>query len=223
MSIKRIVALIENKITAKTQTETIRHLKELLYTIRAQRHNFSHELQVVYGLLEVNAFEEAKNYIKNSMSEIAATSELVKTDNIEITALLYAKTGLAEARKIELQIEVKTSFKQPPFESRDINLILGNLIDNALEASLELLPGQRKVVVIFSQNNQGYLLEVRNNGSLIPTELMEQIFEPEFSTKGKGHGMGLYTVKKIVQKYHGTIQVSSDSCDTCFKILIPHK
>ncbi|MFA5880871.1 MAG: Spo0B domain-containing protein, partial [Eubacteriales bacterium] len=80
--IKRVISLIQNEIENQIQLDSLRHVEELLQTIRGQRHNFSHNLQTIYGLLEVEAFQEAQEYIRGNMSEIAATSELIKTDNL---------------------------------------------------------------------------------------------------------------------------------------------
>jgi len=220
--IKRVVALINSEAETRTQLEALKHVEELLHTIRAQRHNFSHELQVAYGLLEVEAFQEAKNYIKSSMAEIAAASELVKTDNLGITALLQTKTGLAEARKIKLSIEVRTSLKELPLETREANIILGNLIDNAFEAVNQMPPKLRNVEVVLSQDIGNYVFEIRNHGVIEP-ELVNKIFEPGFSTKKEGRGMGLYSVDRLVRKYNGRIDVNSSAGCTCFNIFIPHK
>ncbi len=221
--IKRVIALIQNEIETQIQLDSLRHVEELLQTIRGQRHNFSHNLQTVYGLLEVEAFKEAQEYIRGNMSEIAATSELIKTDNLGITALLQTKTGLAEAKKINLIIDVDTSLRNLPLETRDANIILGNLIDNAMEAVEELLPEQRNVEVTLAQDLEGYVFDIRNCGPPIEPEVMERLFDYGFSTKNEGRGMGLYSVKKLVQKYNGKVQVTSDSSCTCFKVSIPHK
>ena len=221
--IKRVISLIQNEIENQIQLDSLRHVEELLQTIRGQRHNFSHNLQTIYGLLEVEAFQEAQEYIRGNMSEIAATSELIKTDNLGITALLQTKTGLAEAKQINLIININTSLRNLPLETRDANMILGNLIDNAVEAADEMPPQQRNVEVILSQDIEGYVFDVRNCGPPIEPELIEQIFDYGFSTRNEGRGMGLYSVKKLIQKYNGKIQVTSDSSCTCFKVSIPHK
>ncbi|VBB05139.1 signal transduction histidine kinase sporulation regulator spoob [Lucifera butyrica] len=219
--IRQFVILVRSEIEAKEQLETLRHVEELLFTMRAQRHNFSHELQVVYGLLEVEAFQEAQDYLEKSVTEVAATSELAKTDNMGVTALLYTKTGLAEARKISLHITVEISLQKFSMEIRDVNLVLGNLIDNALDA-VELLPvPDRKVEVFIGQELDGYVLEVKNDGPPISPDLINQIFTPGFSTKGQDRGMGLYSIQKLVQKYCGDIKVMSDCHGTSFRVLIP--
>jgi two-component system, LytTR family, sensor histidine kinase AgrC len=219
--IRQFMVLIRREVETQAQLDTFRHVEELLHTMRAQRHDFSHELQVVYGLLEVQAFQEAREYLKKSVNEVAATSELVKTDNLGVTALLYTKTGLAEARKIVLHITVETSLRQFPLEARDINLILGNLIDNALEAADQMPALQRKVWVLIAQGLEGYVVEVKNYGPPIPPEEVDQIFAPGFSTKGEARGMGLYSIQKLAHKYKGEIRVTSDHNGTILRVVIP--
>jgi signal transduction histidine kinase len=221
--IKRVLALIENEIETKTRLDSLRHVEDLLHTIRAQRHNFCHHLQAIYGLLEVKAFHEAQDYIRDNMSEVAATSELVKTDNLGITALLQTKTAMAEARKIKLNIEVKTSLQNLPPETSDVNIILGNLVDNALEAVNEMPLEQRTVEVILFQDLKGYIFEVKNYGPPLKPEIINKIFDPGFSTKGEGRGMGLYSVDRLVKKYNGNIEIIRSSSSTCFRVYIPHK
>lgn len=219
--IRQFMAFIRREVEDKAQLNTLGHLEELLYTMRTQRHDFSHELQVIYGLLEVEEYQEARDYLKKSVTEIAATSELVKTDNLGVTALLYTKTGLAEARKIALHIVVETSLKQISLKARDINMILGNLIDNAMDAVEKLPISERQVAVTIGQDLDGYVLEVQNYGQSIPQDIIGKIFMPGVSTKGRGRGMGLYSIQKLVSKYNGKISIKSDNNGTSFHVVIP--
>jgi two-component system sensor histidine kinase AgrC len=219
--IRQFMAFIRREVEDKAQLDTLCHVEELLYTMRTQRHDFSHELQVVYGLLEVQEYQEARDYLKKSVTEVAATSELAKTDNLGVTALLYTKAGLAEARNIILHISVETSLQQVHLEAREINLILGNLIDNAMDAVEQLTVPERRVAVTIGQGLDGYVLEVQNYGSPISPEIIDKIFMPGVSTKGEGRGMGLYSIQKLVSKYNGKIRVTSDSDGTSFNIVLP--
>lgn len=96
-----------------------------------------------------------------------------------------------------------------PLPDWDLVRILANLIDNAITASLRSDETEKTpkptVTVQVSENACQYLFEVRNNGAGIPEENRERIFSAGFSTKKEsGHGMGLYIVKQLLQKYHGS-------------------
>ncbi|HZD60584.1 MAG TPA: ATP-binding protein [Anaerolineae bacterium] len=218
--VRRVLVLIRNEAEAEAKLDSLQHVEELVGTIRAQRHDFGNHLQVAYGLLEVEAYQEAKEYIKDNVSEIAATLEMVKTDNLGITALLLTKSGLAELKDIALGIHIETSLKDLPLESRDANIILGNLLDNAFEAASLVPVDKRNVELTVLRDQEGYIFEVKNSGSPIDPELIDTIFDPDFSTKGEGRGVGLYSVKKLVEKHDGKIEVTSDLGYTSFRVYI---
>lgn len=223
MVMKQLAVQMNHALESKTKLAALGKIKDLLLAMREQRHNFRHELQVVYGLLEVQEFQAAQDYLKQSVSEVTAASELVKTDNLEISALLYAKTGLANARSIDLRITVETSLRQLGMETRDINLVLGNLIDNAFEAAVEAPIPQRKVEVALMQDTKNYIFEVTNTGTAILPDMHAKLFQAGFSTKGEERSLGLYSINKLVSKYHGNIQVTSNNGGTCFRVMIPAK
>lgn len=220
--IRRILHLIQGEIEAKNQLETLQNIQDLVYTIRTQRHDFCHHLQTVYGLMEIEAFKAAQNYIRNNISEVAATSELVKTDNLGISALLYTKAGIAEAKGIKLSIDIRSSLRKLPVKTIDANTILGNLIDNAIEEVIKMRLEKKIVEVVISQDLDHFIFEVINIGSQIDEKQLEKIFEPEVSTKKVGRGMGLYSVQQLVVKYNGKIKVISNNQKTNFLIQIPY-
>ncbi len=133
--------LVEVECTARQTANILSRMEDLIYSIRKQRHDFNHHLQTVYGFLEVGSFREARDYIRNTFSAITTCGELLKTDNHEISAMLYTKIGLAEAKNINLEVVINCSLKNLPLKSGESNSILGNLIDNAMEAA-ESAPGK---------------------------------------------------------------------------------
>lgn len=223
VALKKMARYGQEEMNTKAQLDSLKYVEELLYSIRAQRHNFCHELQVVYGLLEVGAFQDAKDYLKKGMAETSKTSELVKTDNLGITALLWTKSALAESHNVSLEVYVTTSLEKLPMETRNATIILGNLIENALEAVRNLPAEKRNVEVSLSQDFRGYFFSVKNPGPRIPPDMIGKMFNPDFSTKGEGRGIGLYSAKKLAEKNKGSITVESRDGSTCFTVMIPHR
>jgi len=118
----------------------------LVDSSRKQRHDFHHQLQTIYGLLESGACERARDYINRVFSIVFKTAELISTDNLSISALLYTKTGLAETKNIKIEINVECSLKEIPLTPLEAESLLGNLIDNALEAVEEKTGERRRVL-----------------------------------------------------------------------------
>lgn len=220
-SIKRVFTLIQDETKARAELDSLRRVEELVNTIRAQRHDFSNHLQVSYGLLKVGAYEEAKKYIARNVAEITKTLDLVKTDNLGVTALLFTKTGLAEAKGIDFDIKVESKLDPLPMESRDINIIIGNLIDNAFEAVADLPVDQRRVEASLARDTEALVFKIENSGSPIKQALLPDIFSPDVSTKGQGRGMGLYSVKKLVEANKGTVTAANEKERVVFTVRIP--
>ncbi|OPX88503.1 MAG: Sensor protein CitS [Pelotomaculum sp. PtaB.Bin104] len=222
IAVKKLTEAMEAEYTAKKTSETLSRMGELIASIRKQRHDFNHHLQAVYGLIEVESFQEAREYIRKTFSIISTHGDLIKTDNHEISAMLYTKIGVAEARSINLDIIVKCSLKDLPLSAIEANSVLGNLIDNALDAVENTDMKKPFVTVEVYKIPNTYIFRVTNQGKPIQTQLFEKIFEPHFTTKGK-QGLGLAIVKEIVQNYGGSVNLSSNDDETIFTVSIPSK
>lgn len=79
-----------------------------------------------------------------------------------------------------------------------------NLLKNALQA----IPDERRgrIEVVLRAENDQAIAEVRDNGTGIPEEARERIFEPSFTTKSSGMGLGLAMVKRMVEQAHGSVR-----------------
>jgi len=100
--------------------------------------------------------------------------------------------------------------------------IVTNLVKNAAQALEESDNKKIEVTVIEEENN--IIIIIADNGKGISNEDKEKVFEPQFTTKSSGTGLGLAMVKNIVEAYNGTISFTSqENTGTVFKIIIPKK
>lgn len=223
VAVKKIGQYIEKEYEAKRAEENLKQIKQLIDSSRKQRHDFHHQLQTIYGLLEGGSYERARDYISRMFGDISKTGDLINTDNFTIGALLYTKIGLAEARNIEMEIAVECSLKEIPLTPHEASSLLGNLIDNALEAVEDNTGECRQVTVKMTREHGAYLIIVSNKGGPIVPRIRETIFKPDFTTKKDHSGLGLSIVKDIVTKHRGNIVLSSDTEETTFTVTIPLK
>ncbi len=201
--------------------QSYRNLEQLNSDLRAQRHDYLNHLQVVYGLMELEEYDELKGYLSPIYKGMMKTGKALKTRNPAVNALLRAKMAEAESKGIDFYVEVKSDLQGLSVEPWELCKVLSNLMDNAMTA-LEANSGEKKLRVDIEEDRKQYCFTVSNNGPAIPTELQENIFREGFTTKKEsGHGMGLYIVKQVIKAYKGSVELYSTEEETSFRISIP--
>lgn len=201
--------------------DTLSKLEALNTSLRAQRHDFMNHLQVVYGLMEMEEYKDAMEYIDRVYNDIQSINKFLKTSNPAVNALLQAKVLYAEKRGIAVSMNITTSLKELKIQPWEFCKVLGNLIDNAIYA-LQEKAGDKFIQIELFEDLKKYGFRVINNGPEIPEEIKEKIFAPGFSTKGdNGEGMGLAIVKKVMNEAEGCITVCSNREKTIFEGMVP--
>ena len=223
VAFKKVGDCVEKEYESKRAAENLKNIEQIIDSSRKQRHDFHHQLQTVYGLLENGSYEKARDYINRLFGIITKTRELIKTDNLTVSAILYVKIGLAEAKNIDLEVDVECSLKELPLSPHETSSLLGNLIDNSLEAVEKNLAEQRQVKVKIVLEYGAYVIIFTNTGEPIGPEIREYILKPGFTTKEGHSGLGLIIVKGIIDKYGGSLEISSENEETTFLVNIPLK
>lgn len=199
--------------------EAYAQLETLNATLRAQRHDFMNHIQVVYSLAEFDDRAAALEYMDKVYGDLQRVGRALKTAVPAVNALIAAKMADCDMKGIRLSVEITSPWADLPVPGWEMCRVLGNLIDNAIEA---LGPsGPRSLNVRLSENVREYLFFVEDDGRRIPEGMRETIFEVGYSTKGAGRGMGLYTVRRIVRAAGGDIFLDPDSPETRFCGMIP--
>lgn len=201
--------------------DTINYLEAFNKTLRSQRHDYLNHIQVIYSLMELEEFDEARKYIEPVYKDIVRVSKALKTSKPAVNALLQAKLQMAEKNNIEIELEIKTDLKTLSMEPWEFCRVIGNIIDNGIFA-LKEKPSNKYMLVDFAEDLENIRISISNNGDIIPKEIINNIFKEGFTTKGNlGEGMGLSIVKEIVEKFNGSVSVNSNEERTSFEIVLP--
>lgn len=203
--------------------DTIKYLEAFNKTLRAQRHDYLNHIQVIYSLMELEEYDEARNYIEPVYKDIVRVSKALKTSKPAVNALLQAKLQVAEKNEIDMELEIKSDLKELNMEPWEFCRVIGNIIDNGIFA-LKLKQRNRYMMIEFMEDLENIKINISNNGEVISKEIIDKIFDEGFTTKGvKGEGLGLSIVKEIVENSCGKVSVASDENRTCFEVSIPKK
>jgi signal transduction histidine kinase len=146
---------------------------------------------------------------------------------VDVPAGLEATLQMLQSRigKVEIVRDYAPGLPTISAYGGELNQVWTALIENALEAIAEVAtpanPGQLRISASLEPNMM--LIEIRDTGPGIRSELQDRIFEPFFTTKppGQGLGLGLDNAMRIVRKHRGHISVKSEPGDTCFRIRLP--
>jgi two-component system CitB family sensor kinase len=195
--------------------------------LRAQAHEFANRLHVIAGLLQAGRNEDAMKLIAQSsgLHQELTESLLERVGDPVLGALLLAKAAVASERGIELRVSDDTVMTQSSVESEDLITVLGNLIDNALDAAASSAD-VRWVSVSVTEQDGEVVIKVHDSGPGIPAGVDGQIFQEGFSTKSgagsKRRGFGLALVRQVAHRTGGDVTAVNEG-GALFTVRIPVK
>lgn len=188
-------------------------------TLRAQRHDFMNHLQVVFSLMELEDYDDARGYIEKVYGDIQRVSRTLKTAIPAVNALLASKLSECEERGVTATLTIGSSYQDMPIPDWELCRVFSNLIDNALDALKDREYGELRIQT--GETLHDFFFTISNNGPAIPQTLAEHIFQQGFSTKGSGRGMGLSITQGILTAHGGKLALASDEGETVFSGTIP--
>lgn len=193
------------------QLETTRSATD---TLRAQAHEFSNHLHVIAGLVELREYPEVARYVRGvSGAHTRRASYVVsKVADPSLAALLIAKASLAAEQGATLRVTDPSSLGSVPESlSSDLVTVVGNLVDNALDA-VRGTEGEGRVEVELTEGPSEVRVRVRDSGPGVSPELAEEVFRHGFTTKAAAshdasRGLGLAITRMVCARRGGSVTV----------------
>ncbi|MCJ0869190.1 sensor histidine kinase [Streptomyces sp. AP-93] len=186
--------------------------KGLIDALRAQDHEHANRLHTLLGLLELGLYEEAVEFVTEVVGVHRSTAEQVteKVHDPLLAALLMGKATVAAERGVPLRLADSALLPDRLVDPGGLVTILGNLVDNALDAAVGS-PAPLVEVDIRADGRTAVLL-VRDSGPGVPVARREEIFTEGWSTKQpqagahRGRGLGLALVRRLAERQGGTVR-----------------
>ena len=210
-----------NKKIAAFQTSLIeKHYAEVenMYKqMRGWRHDYKNHIQTLKAYMSFGEQKKVNEYLDRLDEDLTSIDMIIKTGNIMTDAILNSKLSLAAAKKISVNAKATVPSKLN-ISDIDLCVIIGNLLDNAIEAC-ENIESVEKFIRIFigTKNTQLYMI-ITNTA---PDKKLSKIRNVFLSRKGENHGFGLMRVDKTVEKYGGFIDRNSEDGAFTTEILLP--
>ena len=215
-----MVKLTERRISFYQSDLMEKHYKEVenMYRqMRGWRHDYHNHIQTMKAYLNMQNLDKLASYLNELDTDLTAVDTVIKTGNIMIDAVLNSKISLARSRNIPVHADADIPVKLRMSEL-DLCIILGNLFDNAIEASLLLPEGQRLIRIYMDMKNTQLYISFTNFTAGKKMAKRGKLFH---TTKGSGHGLGLVRMDEIIERLGGYVSRNSEDGAFTTEILIP--
>lgn len=185
--------------------------------VRGWRHDYRNHIQTMKALAANGDMEAVRKYLDALDTDLNTVDMAVKTGNSMADAILNSKISLARSKEIQVKADAHIPVGLKMSEI-DLCVIIGNLFDNAIDASMKLPPDKRQIRVYMDMKNTQLYISFTN---FTASKKMEKAGGRFLSAKGEGHGFGLVRIDNIIQRLDGYLSRNSEDGAFTTEILIP--
>ena len=194
-----------------------REVENMYRQIRGWRHDYRNHIQMMKVLAANGDMDALKAYLDELDTDLNTVDTVVKTGNPMADAILNSKISLARSRNIPTQVDAHIPVKLKMSEL-DLCCIIGNLFDNAMEASMALPEEKRMIRVYMDMKGTQLYISFTN---FTAAKKLSKVGKGFRTSKGEGHGFGLVRIDAIVSRYDGYLSRNSEDGAFTTEILIP--
>lgn len=205
--------IYQNKLMKQQMDE----IENIYMTMRGWRHDYHNHLQSLKGYLSLNKVDQMKNYLNELETDLDSIDTLYHSGNLQLDSILNAKLAIAEKGQIRIHCDASIP-PQLHVSDLDLCVILGNLLDNAIESCRKIKnPDERFIRVYIGILKKQLYISITNATS----ETVKQRTDHYFTTKRGDHGHGLKRVDQVVKKYDGYLNRQNEPGVFATEIILP--
>ncbi len=172
--------------------------------LRALRHDMNNHMSVLQGLLDMKEYEDAKAYLSTITEELSVANSFVFIDNKVLSVLINNK--ISKARQLGIPFDVEIMSSTTPFSDSDLCAVLGNILENAIEAS----SNHENPYIYFSMKKSDNRLLIQCDNTYTVTPVFEKGNLITTKSEKGYHGIGTKTIRSVVESYQGTCEFTVD-------------
>jgi len=218
--LQRIMKREEDKTIiyqSKLMKQQMDEIENIYMTMRGWRHDYHNHLQSLKGFLSLNKVDQMKNYLNELETDLDSIDTLYHSGNLQLDSILNAKLAIAEKGHIRIHCDASIP-PQLHVSDLDLCVILGNLLDNAIESCRKIKnPDERFIRVYIGILKKQLYISITNATS----ETVKQRTDHYFTTKRGDHGHGLKRVDQVVKKYDGYLNRQNEPGVFATEIVLP--
>lgn len=208
-----VVVTFQLKDDIVVLSQKLSQVQQFSTMLRVQTHEYSNKLNTIGGLIQIGSIDEALDLITNESSGYQKLiAFLIRTIPDPVLAGLFlGKYDVAKERSIEFIIDTDSSLSEVPnhIPREKLVTVLGNLIDNAFDASIANQQRSPKVLLSMTDIGPDLIFEIEDSGNGINDQLIKNIFTLGETTKADmGHGIGMYLVSSCLKQIGGSLSIT---------------
>ncbi|GAB1440796.1 sensor histidine kinase DpiB [Providencia sp.] len=204
-------------------------VRQYIENLRTLRHEHLNWMSTLSGLLQMKEYDQALALIKGESESQQQLIDALREQffDKQVAGLLFGKYHRAKELGLQLKFTPGSQLHHLPnsLNGTEFCAVLGNLLDNAFEASLKNEQGNKQVELYLSDEGKEIVIEVADQGCGFPDEIQDKWFERGVTTKTDtedGHGIGLYLVASYIKRCNGAVIIEENQPHgTVFSIFIP--
>lgn len=216
-----LIKLVDKRIANYQKDLISKHFNEIenIYRqMRGWRHDYHNHIQVMKAYLELEKYKDMDDYLNELDKDLTNIDTVLKTGNLMVDAILNSKLSMAISQDIDINAKA-TVPKKLQVSDVDLCVVIGNLLDNAIEAAVKVENPKDRFIRVYIREMKGQLyISVTNSvGGEVKKIDLEYI-----STKlGINHGFGLKRIDNIVNKYDGFLNRQNEKGVFATEITLP--
>lgn len=190
---------------------------EDMYTkMRGWRHDYHNHIQTLQACMELGEYDQVMAFLHELNDDLTNIDTVIKTGRVMLDAILNGKISIAQ--KNDIVVNAKARLPEGlKVSDVDLCVIVGNLLDNAIEENQKLPAGNRFLRIYIGRKDAHFYMAVTNAAG--KKQQKASAFFP--SSKGAGHGFGLARVRSLVKKYEGLMTSDSEDGGFTAEVLLP--
>lgn len=213
-TVDRRIARYQNDLVQKHTEE----VENMYRQTRGWRHDLKTHIQTMKAHLALGEYDRLEEYLNDLDADLSQVDKIVKTGNVMIDALLNSKLSLAQAKGIRVEARAMVPGSLPLSEV-ELGVIIGNLMDNAMEACLKIQEEEKRFLRVYMDVIKGQLyVYVMNSVDGKPRKKGKLYLTTKDS---RDHGFGLVRMDRVVAKHHGFLDRQSEDGVFVTEVLLP--
>ena len=207
------ISHFQNELVDKHYVEV-----ETMYRkMRGWRHDYHNHIQVLKAHMELHHYDEAGHYLDMLNEDLASVDTVIKTGNVMVDAILNSKLTLIKEKEINVDATAIVP-QNVPFSGIDLSVLIGNLLDNAMEACMQIPDKEERFIRIYIDivKKQLYISITNSMNGQAKKNGLQYL-----STKAGVHGFGLMRIDRIAAKYGGFINRQNEEGVFATEVMLP--